>query len=95
LVAREPSAEEVDGFSDPHFEFAGFDIVDTQFLTSALLSSKRFPGMCKVLELSGESGLLRSRKRAFAIRDRLLQRHPDQEKAKCHVWAIWHYTGEV
>jgi len=94
-VTREPSAADVSGFSDPSFEFAGFDVVDTQCLTSALLSSSRFPEVCKVSELSEESGLLMSRKRAFAIRDTLRQCHPDCEKAKCYVWAIWRYIGKV
>ncbi|MGA3284013.1 MAG: hypothetical protein ABSD57_06110 [Verrucomicrobiota bacterium] len=94
-VTREPSADDVSGFSDPNFEFAGFDVVDTQFLASALLSSSRFPGVCDVSELSDESGLILSRERAFEIRDALRQRHPNQEKAKCFVWAIWRYTGKV
>jgi hypothetical protein len=94
-VVREPSADEVSGFSNPDFEFAGFDVVDTQLRASALLSSSRFPELYRVSELSEESGLIRLRKRAFAIRDTLHQRHPDCEKAKCHVWAIWRYTGKV
>ena len=94
-VAREPSPADVSGFRAPDFVFAGFDVVDTQCLTSALLSSSRFPDVCDVSELSEESGLIRSRERAFKIRDTLRQRHPDQEKAKCHVWAIWCYTGRV
>jgi hypothetical protein len=94
-VAREPSAAVVNGFSDPNFVFAGFDVMDTQCLKSALLSSSRFPGVCNVSELSEESGLIHSRERAFEIRDTLRRRHPDQEKAKCCVWAIWRYTGKV
>ena len=94
-VAREPSATDVSGFTAPDFVFAGFDVVDTQCLTSALLSSSRFPDVCDVSELSEESGLILSRERAYEIRDALRQRHPDQEKAKCHVWAIWCYTGRA
>ena len=94
-VIREPSAADVGDFSDPNFEFAGFDVVDTQLLASALLSSGRFPEVYKVSELSEESGLIRLRKRAFDIRDRLRKCYPDCEKAKCHVWAIWRYIGEV
>jgi hypothetical protein len=94
-VIREPSADDVSGFSDPDFEFAGFDVVDTQLHASALLSGSRFPGLFKVSELSVESGLLRLRKRAFEIRDTLRQRHPDCEKARCYVWAIWRYTGKI
>jgi hypothetical protein len=94
-VIHEPSEDEVNSFSEPNFEFAGFDVVDTQFLASALLSSSRFPGVCNVAELSEEPGLLLSRKRACEIRDTLRQRHPDCEKAKCYVWIIWRYTGKV
>jgi hypothetical protein len=94
-VIREPTAAAVSGFADPNFVFAGFDVVDTQFRASALLSSSRFPDICNVSNLSAESGLLLSRERAFAVRDKLRQRHPNQEKAKCHVWAIWRYIGKI
>jgi len=94
-VARDPSTEEVDDFADPDFEFAGFDIVDTQFFASALLSGSRFPDVYRVSELSEESGLIRLRKRAFQIRDALRRRHPDCAKANCYVWAIWRYIGKV
>ena len=94
-VVREPAAADVSGFSDPNFEFAGFDVVDTQFVASALLSSSRLPGVCDVSELSEESGLIMSRERAFEIRDALRRSYPDREKAKCYVWAIWRYTGNA
>ena len=94
-VTREPTAADVNDFSDPNFEFAGFDVVDTQFFGSALLSSSRFPALYNVSELSEESGLIRLRKRAFQIRDTLRKSHPDCEKANCYVWAIWRYTGKV
>jgi hypothetical protein len=40
-----------------------------------------------------ESGLIKSRERAFRIRDTLRRCFPDRDEAKCHVWAIWRYTG--
>jgi hypothetical protein len=92
-VARDPSVADISGFSHPDFEFAGFDVVDTQFVTSALFNSSHFPGVFDVSELSSESGLIMSRERAFEIRDTLRQRHPDRDEAKCYVWAIWRYTG--
>ncbi len=91
-VARDPSAEDLDGFPHPDFEFAGFDVVDTQFAASALLNN-RFPGVVNVAKLSSESGLVRSRAMAFKVRDTLRQRHPDREDARCHVWAVWHCIG--
>ena len=94
-VAREPSAAEVGDFTDPNFEFAGYDVVDAQFSASALLSSSRFSELYRVSELSEESGLIRLRKRAFQIRDMLQRLHPDHEKARCYVWAIWRYTGKI
>ena len=93
-VTREPSAADVSDFTDPNFEFAGFDVVDAQFSASALLSSSRFAELYRVSELSEESGLIRLRKRAFQIRDTLRKLHPDCDKARCYVWAIWRYTGK-
>ena len=94
-VSRDPSADDISGFQNSDFEFAGFDVMDTQFIASALLNGHRFPGVFKVSELARESGLLMSRKRAFIIRDTLRQRYPDREDAKCHVWAVWRYIGTV
>jgi hypothetical protein len=93
-VARDPSAEEVEGFPHPEFEFAGFDVVDTGFSTSALLNN-RFPDVVNSSKLSAESGLIRSRELAFQIRDNLRRRYPAREDAKCCVWAIWRYTGII
>jgi hypothetical protein len=92
-VARDPSAADISGFSHTDFEFAGFDVVDIQFVNSALFNSSHFPGLFDVSELSPESGLITSRERAFEIRDTLRQRHPDRDEARCYVWAIWRYTG--
>ena len=64
-VARDPSEADVNGFSQPNFEFAGFDIVDIQFIASALLNNSRLQGVFDVGELSEESGLITSRERAF------------------------------
>jgi hypothetical protein len=91
-VARDPSAEDVEGFPHPDFEFAGFDVVDTQFTASALLNN-RFPAVVNVSKLSTASGLAKSREWAFRVRDTLRQRHPDREDARCYVWAVWRYTG--
>ena len=92
-VARDPSVADISGFSHPDFEFAGFDVVDIQFVNSALFNSSRFPGLFDVSELSPESGLIMSRERAFEIRDTLRQHYPDRDEARCYVWAIWYYTG--
>ena len=94
-VTRNPSAADVSGFRQPDFEFAGFDVVDTRFVASALLNNDRFSGVFDVSELSAESGLIMSRERAFEIRDALRQRYPDHDEAKCHVWAIWRFTGII
>ena len=55
-VARDPSAADVSDFPHPDFEFAGFDIVDAQFIASALLNGCNFPEAFDVSELSSESG---------------------------------------
>jgi hypothetical protein len=92
-VARDPSAADVSDFPHPDFEFEGFDIVDAQFIASALLNGCNFPGAFDVSELSSKSGLIKSRERAFRIRDAMHQRYPNRDKTKSHVWAIWRYTG--
>ena len=94
-VARDPSPADVSDFPHPDFELAGFDVVDTQFIASALLNGGRFPGVFKVSELSLESGLIKSRERAFRIRDILHERYLNRDKIKSHVWAIWRYTGNI
>jgi hypothetical protein len=94
-VARNPSEADVNGFLQPDFEFAGFDVVDTQFIASAIVNNSRFPGVFDIGELSQASGLVMSRERAFEIRDALRECYPDCEGAKCHVWAIWRYTGTI
>jgi len=94
-VARDPAIEVVDGFPHPDFELAGFDLVDDQFTGSVIFNPKRFPGAINVSELSSDSGLIRSRDRAFEVRDMLRQRHPDREGARCFVWAVWRFTGIV
>ena len=94
-VIREPSAAEVENFSHPDFEFAGFDLMDTRMVASALLGSDRFPEMFDVNELSPDSGLLRSHARAGEIRDDLRRRYPDRANAQCDVWALWRFTGSL
>jgi hypothetical protein len=94
-VARNPSDAEISDFARPNFELAGFDIVDAQFNASALLNGCNFPGAFDVSELSPESGLIKSRQRAFRIRDVLHQRYPNRDKTPSHVWAIWRYTGNI
>jgi hypothetical protein len=94
-VARDPSDAEVDGFPHPGFELVGFDIVDGQFTASALLNGCNFPDAFDVSELSSKSGLIRSRERAFRIRDVMHRRYPNRNKMKSHVWAIWRYTGNT
>ncbi|MGB7746649.1 MAG: hypothetical protein WBN75_05100 [Verrucomicrobiia bacterium] len=92
-TARNPSADDVAGFPHPNFELAGFDIVDAQFTASAILNGCNYPGAFNISELSVESGLIKSRERAFRIRDVLHQRYPNRDQTKSGVWAIWRYTG--
>ena len=93
-VARDPSTEEVRDFSSIGFEFAGFDVVDAQFTASSLFN-RHFSSLNDFSKLSPESGLIRSRERAFRLRDAVRRRYPDREEARCHVWAIWQFTGSA
>ena len=92
-VIREPAAADVENFSHPDFGFAGFDLLDTRMVGSALLGGERFPELFDVNELSPESGLLLSQERAGELRDELRRRHPERAAAQCHVWALWRYLG--
>jgi len=92
-VARDPAAETVAGFAHPQFELAGFDLLDAQFTGSVIFKPDRFPGAINVAKLSTSSGLIRSRDWAFKVRDALCRRYPGREDARCHVWAVWRYTG--
>src|ERR1044071_3659572 len=68
-VARNPSAQDVEAFTHQDFEFAGFDVVDPQFIASALLNAAKFPEALSIRELEIETGLIGSRKRANQIRE--------------------------
>lgn len=74
------------------FEFLGFDLVDVDGDVSALLNCGGFPDVFNGSELSSD-GLLRSRRRAFEVRDALRKSHPDERHADCDVWAIYRSTG--
>ena len=93
-VKREPSEEDLENFALPHFELAGFDLVDAEFTRSALFNN-RFPNVINISRLSSDSGLLRSREWAFRIRESLKRHYPDQADARCFVWAVWCYTGPM
>jgi hypothetical protein len=97
----DPSLAEVATFKDPHFVFAGYDLVDVDGIASALLNCGGFPDVFSADELSCDSGLIPSHERAFEIRDKLLALHPEDAHADCRVWALWQYeegkrvAGEV
>ena len=94
-AARDPSPADISGFKHPDFEFVGFDVVDSECIASALLNCGGFPDVFSVSELSSASGLILSRERAFEIRDRLQQFHPEEPHADCYVWALWQRTGNA
>jgi hypothetical protein len=87
-LVREPSRDDVRGLELPGFEFKGFELIEEQTETSALTNCGGFPRAFAPEDLS-ESGLITDLDRAYAVRSKLRQEHPDEDHADCAVWAIW------
>lgn len=86
-VYRNPPSE-----PDPYgglvdFQFLGYDLVDVHCSVSALTNCGGFPDVFANDELSPK-GLLLSHARAIEVQSELRRRHPDEDHANCHVWAI-------
>jgi hypothetical protein len=80
------------GATPPHigpvsFEFLGYDLVDVQASASALTNCGGFPDVFDNRELSSK-GLLMSYARACQVQSELRAKHPEEQHAQCHVWAI-------
>jgi hypothetical protein len=85
-VIREP-AENVPSSVDARFELIGFDLVETDTATSALVNCGGFPLAFKNDELNSK-GLLSSLSRAKEVQNLLRERYPEEHHAKCDVWQV-------
>lgn len=87
-IMQNPSVEDVRSFTDPRFEFRGFDLVDVHGDISALVNCGGFDTVFSKADLS-ECGLVTDHAKALEIHRQLPQEYPDEHHAECNVWAIW------
>lgn len=69
------------------FEFLGYDLVDVEGSASALTNCGGFPDVFDNRELSSK-GLLTSFTRAVRVQSELRAKHPGEDHADCHLWAV-------
>lgn len=86
-VFRNPPGEPSMPVGPVSFEFVGYDLVDVAGSASALTNCGGFPDVFDSSELSSK-GLLRSHARALQVQADLRTRHPQEQHADCHVWAV-------
>jgi hypothetical protein len=87
-IMQNPTVDDVCSFSDPRFEFRGFDLVDVHGDISALVNCGGFAKAFSNAELS-ECGLVSDHTRAMEIQRQLRKEYADERHAECDVWAIW------
>ena len=85
-VVREPSMEPSENV-DARFELVGFDLLETNTATSALVNCGGFPRAFENDELNAK-GLLSSLKKAREVQLALRTEYPEERHAKCDVWQI-------
>ncbi len=92
-LMRNPTAAEVGSFTDPQFEFRGFDLVELQTGVSALVNCGEFDRAFAATDLS-DCGLLTVHAKASDVQHLLRTEYPDEPHADCDVWAIWQITDQ-
>jgi hypothetical protein len=90
-LMQNPTVDEVRAFSDNHFNFRGFDLVELQTGISALVNCGGFPTAFSPADLS-DCGLLMDHAKALSVQKLLRAEYPDEHHADCDVWAIWQMT---
>jgi hypothetical protein len=94
-LIEEPLAEDVAGFHDTRFDFAGFDLVERDGGISAVTNCGGFQRAFKPTDLS-ECGLLPNYEKAVAVRALLRKEYPNEPHATdCTLWAIWRLRREL
>jgi hypothetical protein len=85
-VVRDPSAEALQ-IADTRFEIVGFDLLETDTATSALVNCGGFPRAFQNGELNSK-GLLSSLSRAREVQLALRAEYPEEHHALCDVWQV-------
>jgi len=85
-VVKEPDAEIAERL-DARFQLVGFDLLDTDTGTSALVNCGGFPRAFRNDELNTK-GLLSSLSRAREVQTSLRAEYPEEQHAQCDVWQV-------
>ena len=91
-AVENPQSECRNAFSDPRFEFKGYDVIDSCDI-SALTNVGGFPKPFQNEELS-DAGLISSLERAVEISRSLHEHYRGVDHADCDVWALWKMKQE-
>ena len=70
------------------FTFLGYDLLDKDFIASALTNCGGFYETYSPESLN-EFGLLTDFNTVYQIREQLFKNNPYEDHADCYVWAIW------
>lgn len=87
-----PTPADITSFTDPRFEFRGYDLVETQTGISALVNCGGFDRAFTPTDLS-DCGLLPDLSQAADVQARLRVEYPDEPHADCDLWALWQMTN--
>jgi hypothetical protein len=88
-VMQEPTTAQLVEFTDPRFVFRGFDLIECDGGNiSALVNCGGFPKAFSSADLS-DCGLLGDHATALKVQKLLSEEYPEEQHARCDVWAIW------
>lgn len=88
-VVKEPT-EKCENIEISDFEFAGYDLLDFSYSTSALSNCGGFDETFKPTDLN-QYGLIDTFDKAYDIRDRLFKNNPEKHHADCYVFGLWRH----
>jgi len=88
-VIHEPT-KECNSITIENFEFMGYDLLDQFYDTSALTNCGGFDETFLPTDIN-TVGLISEFKKAYLIKQRLLENNPDEHHADCNVIAIWRH----
>jgi hypothetical protein len=88
-VVKEPT-EKCENIEIPRFEFVGYELLDTDYSTSALSNCGGFNETFKPTDLN-HYGLIDTFDKAYDIRDRLFKNNPEEHHAHCYVFGLWRH----
>lgn len=94
-VVKEPS-EKCEEIEIPGFDFVGYDLLDKEYLASALSNCGGFDETFSPRDLN-HYGLIDTFEKAYEIRDRLFKNNPEEDHADCYVFGLWRHKeiGQV